>query len=294
MQYEGVVYRPPSEADSLIIQASIGCAHNRCTFCNMYREKRFRIRKLDEIKQDIDWVVEHYPLEEVKSIFLADGNTILMKTPQLAELMRYAHQSFPYLERITIYGASQYLVRKSLEEFKELHAAGLSRVHCGMESGDDELLKKIKKGGSQETHIKGGLLVKNAGIELSMYYMPGLGDLEMWENHARESAKVLSAVDPDFIRLRTFVPIAGTPIAEDYMAGKFKLMNAHEVIREIRLLIENLNDIHSLLLSDHWTNFVYLHGQFPEDKQRLLKEADEALSMPPDAFRNIGMTHGTL
>ncbi|MDR1397950.1 MAG: radical SAM protein [Desulfarculales bacterium] len=294
MQYEGVVYRPPSEANSLILQATIGCAHNRCAFCNMYREKRFRIRKPEEIKKDIDWAEQHYPPEEIRSIFLADGNTILMKTPQLIELLQYAYRKFPYLQRATVYGASQYLARKSPQDFQDLRNAGLTRLHCGMESGSDSVLRRVNKGGTRATHIKGGLLVRNAGIELSMYYMPGLGGLDMWEEHAGESAGVLNEVNPDFIRLRTFIPIAGTPMADDYLAGKFKLMNALQVIAEIRLLIAGLEGINSLLLSDHWSNFLSLHGQMPQEKANLLRAADEALTMPLSAFRDIGMTHGTL
>lgn len=293
MQYEGVVYRPPSEANSLIIQASIGCAHNKCSFCNMYRDKQFRIRGVEDIKKDIDWVKDNYAVEMVDSIFLADGNTILMRTPQLVEILEYARASFPYLERVTCYGASQYLARKPLDDFKKLREAGLTRIHCGMESGHDPLLKLINKGGTQATHIEGGKKVRAAGMELSMYYMPGLGGLQMWEGHAKDSAYVLNEVDPEFIRLRTFVPIAGTEIADDYQEGKFELMKPLEVIREIRLLLENLN-VHSQFLSDHWTNFVNLRGKLPEDKERLLAEADEALAMPEDAFRKIGMTHGTL
>jgi radical SAM superfamily enzyme YgiQ (UPF0313 family) len=294
MQYEGVVYRPPSEADSLIVQATIGCAHNRCTFCNMYREKRFRIRPLEEIKKDMDWAARHYALEQIRSVFLADGNTIVMKTAQLSDLLRYAYKIFPYLERVTIYGASQYLVRKSEAEFAALRAAGLTRLHCGMESGSDKVLRRVNKGSTQESHIKGGQLVKKAGIELSMYHMPGLGGLDDWEEHARDSAQVLNEVNPDFIRLRTFMPIAGTALADDYLAGSFKLMNAWQVIAEIKLFIENLRDINSLLLTDHWSNFIYLRGQLPHDRENMLRQADEALALPLHSFREIGLVQGTL
>ena len=293
MQYEGIVYRPPSEANSLILQASIGCAHNRCTFCNMFREKQFRIRKVEDIKKDIDWVRENCPLGLVESIFLADGNTILMRTPQLVEVLEHAYQSFPYLKRVTCYGASQYLERKPAVDFHALRQAGLTRIHCGMESGYDPLLARVKKGGTQVTHIAGGQKVRQAGIELSMYYMPGLGGLDMWEEHARASAYVLNQVDPEFIRLRTFIPIAGTEIAADYQAGKFSLLGPLEVIREIILLVENL-EVHSLFMSDHWVNFINLRGQLPQDRGRLLAEANEALKLPVEAFREIGMTDGTL
>jgi radical SAM superfamily enzyme YgiQ (UPF0313 family) len=260
----------------------------------MYREKRFRIRKPEEIKKDIDWAAGHYAPEQIKSVFLADGNTIVMKTAWLSELLGYAYKSFPCLERVTVYGASQYLARKSGAEFAALRQAGLTRLHCGMESGSDTVLRRVSKGGTQETHIKGGQLVKRAGIELSMYYMPGLGGLDDWEEHARESAKVLNEVNPDFIRLRTFMPIAGTPVAEDYLAGKFKLMNALEVIGEIKLLVENLQGIDSLLLSDHWSNFIHLQGRLPQEREKLLGQADAALALPLSSFRDIGLVHGTL
>jgi radical SAM superfamily enzyme YgiQ (UPF0313 family) len=258
----------------------------------MYRDKKFRIRKVADIKKDIDWVRENYPPAAVQSIFLADGNSILMKTRQLTEIIQYAHHIFPQLRRVTTYGASQYLAHKSAEDFRELYAAGLNRIHTGVESGYDPLLQYLQKGGSAATHISGGQKVRQAGIELSMYYMPGLGGLEQWREHALESARVFNEVNPDFIRLRTFIPIAGTPVAEDYMAGKFKLMGPLAVIREIRLLIEHLQ-VKSLFLSDHWSNFVNLRGQLPYDKERLMQEADEALTLPEEAFRQVGMTHGT-
>ena len=293
MEYEGIVYRPPSEANSLIIQTTIGCPHNRCTFCNMYREKRFRIRKVAEIKKDLDWVANYYPIEAVESIFLADGNSILMKTPQLIEVLEYAGKLFPRLNRITCYGASQYLILKSLEDMTALRKAGLSRIHCGMESGYDPLLKIVKKGGSYDTHIKGGRLVKEAGMELSMYYMPGLGGPEMSREHALASAEVLNAVNPDFIRLRTFIPILGTQMADDYQNGKFQLMQPLEVLEEIKILITNL-ETESWFLSDHMNNFANIRGKLPDDKQLMLTHLNEALKMPNSAFRPVGMTSGTL
>jgi radical SAM superfamily enzyme YgiQ (UPF0313 family) len=293
MQYEGVIYRPPSEADSLIIQATIGCPHNRCRFCNMYRDKKFRIRSVAEIKKDIDWVKDNHPPAAVASVFLADGNSILMKTSQLLEVIKYAYDAFPRLQRLTSYGASQYLARKPANDFKELRAAGLTRIHTGVESGYDPLLQRLQKGGSAATHIAGGQKVRQADIELSMYYMPGLGGEEIWREHALASARVFNEVDPDFIRLRTFIPIAGTPAAQDYAQGAFALMGPWAVIREIRLLLEHL-EVKSMFLSDHWSNFINLRGQLPHDRERLLREADLALTWPESAFRELGITQGAL
>ena len=293
MEYQGIIYRPPSESESLILQVSYGCPHNRCGFCNMYRDRRFRIRKPDEIFKDIDEAAQMYPLRAVRTLFLADGNAIVMKTAQLVQILEYARRRFPWLERVTLYGASQYLVRKSAEDFALLHSAGLSRIHCGVESGHDPLLMHIQKGGTMDTHIRGGLLVRNAGIELSMYYMPGLGGYALSEAHAKDSAIVFNAVNPDFIRLRTFIPIEGTPLCEDYCAGRFQLMKPKAVLREIRQLLEQL-EVTSLFYSDHWNNFANIAGKLPEEKPRMLRDIETALSWPDDVFRPLGEVYDSL
>ncbi len=293
MHYEGIVYRPPSEANSLIIQATYACPHNRCAFCNMYRGRRFKIRKVEEIMADMDEAAARYPLRAIRSLFLADGNTILMKTDQLVRVLEHARRRFPWLERITSYGASQYLVLKTPEEMRRLAEAGLNRIHCGMESGHDPLLRRIHKGGTMDTHIRGGRLVKDAGMELSMYYMPGLGSYEMSEAHALDSAKVLNAVNPDFIRLRTFVPVEGSPLCEDVRAGRFRLMEPKDVMKEIRLLVEHLETT-GLFYSDHWNNFADISGKLPEDRERMLKDIDEVLTWPRSHFRPLGEVYDSM
>lgn len=294
MRYEGIVYRPPSEANSLIIQTTIGCPHNKCTFCFMYREKKFRIRKVEDILVDIDMALNYYGPYGVRSVFLADGNSMLMRTEQLERILGKLHECFPNLERVTSYGASQYLAIKKPEEMKRLRAAGLSRIHCGMESGNDELLTYVQKGSTAETHIRGGLNVKEADIDLSYYVMPGLGGVERSREHALDSARVLSAVSPDFIRLRTFMPQLGTPIAEAYQRGEFTLQNPHETLREIRLMIENLDAKGSQVLSDHWSNFVSVQGRVPQDKDHMIATIDAALTHPLESFREVGVLDGTL
>ena len=293
MHYEGIIYRPPSESESLIIQATVGCPHNRCAFCNMYREKRFRIRKVEDILADIDEAADIYPPQAVRTMFLADGNTILMRTEQLVRILSHARERFPYLERITSYGASQYLVKKTPEEMRRLAEAGLNRIHCGMESGHDPLLAAISKGGTMDTHIRGGRMVKDAGMELSMYYMPGLGGYAMSEGHALDSAKVLNAVDPDFIRLRTYIPIGGTPLCEAWRRGDFKLLAPRDALGEVRLLVENLETT-GRFYSDHWNNFANISGRLPQDKKRMLADIDEALTWPDEAFRPLGEVYDTL
>lgn len=211
MRYEGTVYRPPSEADSLLIQATIGCPHNQCTFCGMYRKTKFRIRSVAEIKEDLR-EARNYFGNDVQSVFFPDGNTILMKTDQLAAILDYANQLFPQLKRMTVYGSAQYFKLKKQNEFHRLRNAGLTRIHSGMESGDDETLRNINKGCTSIEIIEEGCKVKETGIELSEYILIGIGGRERTKQHALESARVLNALTPDFVRLRTYVPWLGTPL----------------------------------------------------------------------------------
>jgi radical SAM superfamily enzyme YgiQ (UPF0313 family) len=284
MRYEEPVYRPPSEAASLLIQATIGCPHNKCTFCGMYKGKRFRIRRVEEIKEDLQTAREfHGP--GVRSLFLPDANTIFMKTSQLIEILRCARELFPRLERITVYGSAKFIKLKSLEELKSLCAAGLSRIHAGIETGDDVLLARLQKGATATEMVEAGIKVKEAGIELSEYILIGIGGQERTKEHALQSARVLNAIDPHFIRLRTWVPVPTAPLYKDYSSGKFKLLSPYEALNETRLLIENLT-VTSYLASDHISNFVNLNGRLPEAKQDFLSAIDQALKLPREMFRD--------
>lgn len=282
MRYEGTIYRPPSEANSLLIQATIGCPHNKCTFCALYKKKKFRIRPLSEIKEDIQMAREVYG-PRVKSVFFPDGNTIIMKTDDLVEIFEYTCEKFPYLERITVYGSARFLLKKKLKDLKRLHKAGLRRIHSGMESGDDEVLLKIQKGASAQQIIEAGLRVKEAGIELSEYLLIGIGGEELSTQHALGSARVLNAIDPDFIRIRTYTPVPRTPLGEEYRQSYFKLPGPHGSLRETRLILENLNTT-GLFLSDHISNYINLNGKIPEDKEAMLKLIDYALTLDESAF----------
>ncbi len=283
MRYEGTVYRPPSEAESLLIQATIGCPHNKCTFCGMYQKKKFRIRPVTEIKEDLLMARDYYG-EKVQSIFFPDGNTILMKTDQLVEILNYARGLFPYLMRMTVYGSAKFLILKTLNEFRLLKEAGLTRIHSGMESGDDEVLRRIKKGFTASEMIAAGLKVREAGIELSEYILIGIGGRDRTQEHALESARVLNAFTPDFIRLRTYVPVKRTPLFEDHQQGQFLLLSPHEALKETRLLIANLEGPFELF-SDHVSNFAWINGNIPQDKPKLLETLDRLLHIPESDFK---------
>ncbi|MEA1962111.1 MAG: radical SAM protein [Bacillota bacterium] len=284
MRYEGTIYRPPSEANSLLIQATIGCPHNKCTFCSMYKGTKFRVRSVEDIKEDLYEAKEYYgPF--VRSLFFPDGNTIIMKTDQLEEIFGYASDLFPHLERITVYGSARFARKKSLEDFIRLEKAGLKRLHMGMESGDNVTLERIKKNSTSEEIIEAGQKIKAANIQLSEYYLVGVGGKERSVEHALESAHTLNDFSPDFIRLRTLVPVPGTPLYDDIQEGRFTLPSPHEALQEIRLLIQNLNCKGSMIISDHVTNYWNINGILPADKDRMLNELDHALSVDESHFQ---------
>ena len=284
MKYEGPIYRPPSEADSLLIQATVGCPHNRCTFCLVYKNgPEYKEREVAEIKAEIDEAAESYG-NYIQTLFFPSGNTIAMETRKLAAICRYAKERLPNLRRITVYGSSQYIHKKGREGLKILAKAGLSRIHVGLESGDDTILRQIKKGCLAKTQIRAGQWVMASGIELSLYVMLGIGGQTQSEQHALETARVLNQIEPHFIRLRTFVPKVNTPLLEDVKTGKFEMLGPHGILRETRLLISELS-ANSYLTSDHYTNYINLEGRLPEDREAMIEKLDQALQIPEDRFR---------
>jgi radical SAM superfamily enzyme YgiQ (UPF0313 family) len=283
VRYEGTVYRPPSEAGSLIIQATIGCPHNRCAFCSMYRGVSFRRRPIAEVIGDLDLAREAYGLG-VRTIFLADGNTAALATDDLVAIGEAARERFPALTRITMYGSAKFLAKKTSAEWHRIRAAGITRIHSGLESGDAETLRRIGKGVDPDTAVAAFDHVMQAGVELSVYLMVGVAGVERWREHAVGSAEVLNRASPDFVRLRTFVPMLGTDWCERWRRGELTLLDAHQALAETRLLIEHLAGP-TLLLSDHISNFIDVHGRIPDDRRLMLEAIDDALRLPVDRFR---------
>jgi radical SAM superfamily enzyme YgiQ (UPF0313 family) len=283
VRYEGTVYRPPSEAGSLIIQATIGCPHNRCAFCAMYRGTSFRRRPLEEVLEDLDLALEAYG-PGVRTIFLADGNSAALATDTLVALGEAARQRFPNLERITVYGSARFLAKKSRDEWRRIGDAGITRIHSGLESGDPVTLEQIRKGVDPEAAAQAFDHVMAAGIELSVYLMVGVAGRERWREHAEGSAAVLNRASPHFVRLRTFVPALGTEWCERWQRGELTLLDAHGALAETRLLVERLTGP-TVLLSDHVSNFLDVHGRLPEDRDLMLETIDEALELPLTSFR---------
>jgi len=284
MRYEGMVYRPPSEANSLIIQATLACPHNKCAFCAMYKDRKFRTRPLEEIVTDLDLALRAYGPQGVRTIFLADGNSAVLPADKLVAIGEAAKERFPGLERITVYGSAKFLVKKSLGDWQRVAAAGITRIHSGLESGDAVTLNALCKGVTPEEAVEAYRHVRAAGIELSVYLMVGVAGRERWREHALGSAAVLNGAPPTFVRLRTFVPQPGTPWHDHWREGRLTLLSAHQALQETRLLVEHLRGP-TLLLSDHVSNFLDVRGRIPDDTPRMLAEIDTALAWPLAAFR---------
>lgn len=283
MRYEGPIYRPPSEARSLLVQATVGCPHNRCRFCLVYKNLRFKVRPVQEIKEDLREAVRLYG-NGVRTLFFPAGNTIAMPTEALAEVCRQARSLFPSLERITVYGSSQFIVKKGLKGLNLLAKAGLKRLHVGWESGDDEILAAIKKGATRMDHAKAAKLLREAGIELNAYVILGIGGQDGTRSQARNTAALVNEAPPEVLRLRTFVPKINTPMLDDVLAGRFRMLSPHQVIAETWALLEGITAT-VRVESDHYTNYLNVSGDLPQDRKKMLAVLEEALQRPESDFR---------
>ena len=329
--------RPPSEAYSLLIRVTRNCPWNRCTFCPVYKGLRFSIRKVEHVKKDIDLVHRYVEIlqqmagesgrisridanklsENIKqvdlqafsaalnwfnrgmsSIFIQDANSLFIKASDMAAILTHIKKRFPGVERITSYARSHTVARIKEADLNAMRNAGLNRIHIGLESGSDIVLKMVRKGATKETHIKAGIKVKNAGIELSEYIMPGLGGRRYSDIHALETADALNRINPNFIRIRTLAIPGNIPLFEDYKAGRFEKCSDLMTANEILMFIENLGGITSIIKSDHILNlFEEVEGAMPEDKEHMLSIIRSFLSMNPErkclyqVGRRLGLFH---
>ncbi|HYE81458.1 MAG TPA: radical SAM protein [Clostridia bacterium] len=276
MRYDGSIYRPPSEAQSLIIQATIGCSHNKCTFCSMYKDKKFRIRDVEEIFADIEEGKRSY--RRVSRVFLADGNALAMKADDLKRILLKIHELMPECERVGIYSSPGDILRKSVDELRELRELGLGIVYMGLESGCDEILRSIRKGVTSREMVEAGKKLIGSGIKLSITLISGIGGKALWKEHALASARVINEIDPHYLGLLTLLVEPGTEMEQQIAKGGFELLDPGEVMEETRLLIENLNLHNCVFRSNHASNYFALAGALPQDKHRLLQEIEKAMN----------------
>jgi radical SAM superfamily enzyme len=280
--YEQGVIRPPSEANSLLVRVTRNCPWNQCVFCPAYKGVKFSKRTVEEIKKDIDHMAcEYGGYAFVQSVFLQDADSLLLPTADLLEILQYVKQKFPDIKRVTSYARAKTLKRKTVEELIELREAGLTRIHVGMESGSEKVLKMIKKGITQSDIVEGGRRVVDAGISLSEYIMPGIGGKTLSEEHARETARLLNEVVPDFIRVRTFAMHPASPMQKMVEEEIFVPMTDEEIVGEIRLLVSCLDKIHSYFsCADFSLNLLMqVDGYLDEKRDWMLEELDRYLAL---------------
>jgi radical SAM superfamily enzyme YgiQ (UPF0313 family) len=274
VKYEGMIYRPPSEANSLILQVAVGCSYNRCTFCHSFQGKSFRIKSFEEIKEDVDEISSYGTIPRV---FLADGDALIIPQKDLVRILSYLKLKIKGLERVGIYANAVDVLKKDTDELKELKALGLGIIYLGLESGNPEVLKRIRKNATVEQMIRAAKRVREAGILLSITVLLGIGGVEMSQSHAEDTGKVLSKMDPDYVGALSLMVVPGTPIAEELESGKLVLPSPFDLIRELETMIVNCQFTNCFFASNHASNYLPLRIRMPEEKERALRLIREIL-----------------
>lgn len=292
LRYEGGIWRPPSEARSLILQATVGCSHNACIFCVSYKNKKYRVRGAASVKADLDSLPQDYK-RMVRRVFLADGNALAMTTDDLIDTLDVVKSELPYLERVGVYGYTKDVRDKSLGDLIKLKDAGLGIVYLGLETGDDALLRWCQKGVNSQENIAASKKIREAGIPLSLTVILGLGGLENSERHAKATAKVLNKIDPEYIGALTLMTPPGTRISEMVQNGEFEPMDPMDILKELKTLVENLDLTSCVFRTNHASNYLPIRGTLNRDKKEILKvlssvlETEDSSSLRPGYLRGL-------
>ncbi|MCB9642312.1 MAG: radical SAM protein [Myxococcales bacterium] len=274
--YEGAVYRPPSEADAFILQATIGCSHNLCLYCDMYRAKRFRVRPLEETLSILQHAGEMLG-DRVDKLFVADGDALVMGMDHWLPILEMAYKVFPSLRRVSCYAMASNVLEKTPEELATLRKHGLSLLYIGPESGDPETLRRLVKGGTFEEHVEAAQRAHTAGMKISTIFLLGAGGVERSEEHAHASARLITAMDPDFLAALTLTVVPDTPMERLEAKGKFVLPDIFQLLRELRIIVDEARPTQALFRTNHASNYLPLSGKLPQDRQRLVAILDAAL-----------------
>lgn len=290
IRYEGTLYRPLSEADSLILQATIGCSYNECTFCGMYRDKRFRVRKLDVLREEIAWAREH--AGPVRKVFLADGDALMAKASFLADLLRELRAAFGPLARVSCYASPQSLQVRSVDEMGALKELGLSLYYLGIESGHDSVLARLVKGVDSAEMIRVALKAHAAGVKLSTMVLLGAGNRALSLQHARESARVVNAIQPRFLSTLVMTPVEDTPLWEQAQRGEVDELTPLELARELAELLAHLELHGTIFRSNHASNYLALAGTLPKDQAAMLAALNSIIAHPERARFRPDFTRG--
>ncbi len=289
MHYEGNIIRPPSEANSILLQITVGCSRNKCTFCGAYKGERFRIKTDSVIMEDIAFASNH--CRRQRRVFLCDGDALIVPQKRLMNILMEIEKQLPWVTRVGAYANSKSLKMKTLDELKALKAHGLGILYMGLETGDDVTLKKINKGATSEEMIQMGIKARTAGMKLSITVLLGIAGKKRSQVHARETGRVLSAIDPEYVGALTLMLIPGTPLYEDYKDGEFPLLKPEEMLNELKIMIAATELSKGLFHANHASNYLPIKARLPKDKAVTLRLIDEALagkiSLKPEYFRAL-------
>ena len=284
MRYYGNVVRPPSEAWSYILQITYGCSHNKCTFCSTYLDKPFRVRPVKEVLEDIEMARSTVP--HTRRVFLADGNALVLSTPRLVSILDALGKAFPNLERVSIYANAQDILHKSEEELTTLYRKKLGMIYMGLESGAEEILRRVKKGAMAAEMIKAVRKAQAVGFKVSVIGILGLGEHQLSGEHAIATGQVVSAMDPAYFSLLTLMVVPGTELYRQYQAGEFVLIEPLEMLEEMRVMIQHMEGLtHCVFRTNHASNYLPLVGTLPQDKEKLLATLDRALAQGESVLR---------
>lgn len=277
IEYVTPFFRPPSEHRSFILQATVGCSHNGCTYCAMYRKEtqKFRVRSMEEIRGIVDAAAREGLID--RRVFIADGNALVLSTPKLSRIMDYLDEKVPGLERITMYANVGDILRKSVEDLALLRRKGLSMVYIGFESGDDVVLEKIRKGADFAQTVEASEKLKASGIMNSVMVLLGIGGTSRSREHALATGKLLTACDPEYVGALSLQLRPQAPLYEEWKEGKFELPGKFQMIRELETIVENTELSGGYFYSNHISNYLAVKGRFPEEKQRVLREIRDVL-----------------
>jgi radical SAM superfamily enzyme YgiQ (UPF0313 family) len=278
MRYEGQIYRPFSEANSYLLQCTIGCSHNQCTFCGMYKDRKYRVRSLEEIKTDIQMAMDYY--EDVEKVFLCDGDAVAMETGMLLEILSDLYAAFPSLRHVGTYVGPQSTLAKTMANLTALRAAGLTKVYLGVETGDDRLLSEIRKGVTAEEMLRAGHNLVNAGFNLSSMVMLGIAGVgERAREHAIATAEITNAMKPKYLAALTYTPVPHTPLYQKVKKGEFTLLDPFETLEEMKLMIEHITIDDLKFVGAHASNYLPVNGTLQKDKEKMLSMIRQILDI---------------
>jgi radical SAM superfamily enzyme YgiQ (UPF0313 family) len=276
LHYEGNIIRPPSEAHSIILQVSVGCSHNKCTFCGAYKGVRFRIKDAVTINEDISFAARY--CKKQKRVFIGDGDALIIPTDRLAEIFSSIRENLPWVNRISLYGNARSILRKNNDELKRLKKLGLDRIYMGLESGHDPTLKNIRKGVSAEQMIKAAGMIREADLFLSVTVLLGIAGIVDSEIHASESGRVLTEMKPNQIAVLTLMLLENTPLHEDAVSGSFHLPDQKKLLAELKTMVECINLEHVQFQANHASNYLPISGRLLKDKNKILQTIEDGIA----------------